>query len=96
MENNLQTQELKNSKTNPSYIDVLRETQQEEFSLLSEVTQGVVEEPITLMNSIYDEDGVVVPCALPDAMWKSLPRMMSETLSLYDDADITHASLARG
>ena len=71
-----------------SYADVLRETQQEEFPLLSEVTQGVVEEPITLMNSIYDEDGVVVPCALPDAMWKSLPQMMSETLSLYDDADI--------
>ena len=71
-----------------SYADILRETQQEEFPLLSEVTQGVVEEPITLMNSICDEDGVVVPCALPDAMWKSLPRMMSETLSLYDDADI--------
>ena len=61
MENNLQTQELKNSKTDPSYADVLRETQQEEFPLLSEVTQGVVEEPIMLMNSIYDEDGVVVP-----------------------------------
>ena len=71
-----------------SYADVLRETQQEEFPLLSEVTQGVVEDPITLMNSIYDEDGVVVPCPLPDAMWKSLPQMMSETLSLYDDADI--------
>ena len=71
-----------------SYADVLRETQQEEFPLLSEVTQGVVEDPLTLMNSIYDEDGVVVPCPLPDAMWKSLPRMMSETLSLYDDADI--------
>ena len=71
-----------------SYADVLRETQQEEFPLLSEVTRGVVYEPIALMNSIYDEDGVVVPCPLPDAMWKSLPRMMSETLSLYDDADI--------
>ncbi len=71
-----------------SYTDVLRETQQEEFPLLSEVTRGVVEEPITLMNSIYDEDGVVVPCALPDAMWQCLPQMMSETLSLYDDADI--------
>ena len=65
-----------------SYADVLRETQQEEFPLLSEVTQGVVEDPLTLMNSIYDEDGVVVPCALPDTMWKSLPQMMSETLSL--------------
>ena len=30
-----------------SYVDVLRETQQEEFSLLSEVTRGGVEEPIT-------------------------------------------------
>ena len=74
--------------TNVSYTDVLRETQQEEFPLLSEVTRGIVDEPITLMNSIYDEDGVVVPCALPDAMWNHLPQMMSETLSLYDDADI--------
>ena len=88
MENNLQTQQLKNSKTNPSYVDVLRETQQEEFPLLSEVTQGVVEEPLTLMNAHADDDGVVVPCPLPDQMWQSLPRMMSETLSLYDDADI--------
>ena len=71
-----------------SYGDILRETQQEEFPLLSEVTQGIVEDPLTLMNSIYDEDGVVVPCALPDAMWNHLPQMMSETLSLYDDADI--------
>ena len=71
-----------------SYGYILRETQQEEFPLLSEVTQGVVEDPLTLMNSIYDEDGVVVPCPLPDAMWKSLPQMMSKTLSLYDDADI--------
>ena len=71
-----------------SYVDVLRETQQEEFPLLSEVTRGVVEEPVTFMNSHYDDDGVVVPCPLPDAMWQSLPRMMSEPLSLYDDADI--------
>ena len=71
-----------------SYGDILRETQQEEFPLLSEVTQGIVEDSLTLMNSIYDEDGVVVPCALPDAMWNHLPQMMSETLSLYDDADI--------
>ncbi len=85
---NLQTQELTNSKTNPSYIDVLRETQQEEFPLLSEVTRGVVEDPLTLMNAHADDDGVVVPCALPDAMWQSLPQMMSEPLSLYDDADI--------
>ena len=71
-----------------SYGDILRETQQEEFPLLSEVIQGIVEDPLTLMNSIYDEDGVVVPCPLPDSMWKHLPQMMSETLSLYDDADI--------
>ncbi len=71
-----------------SYADVLRETQQEEFPLLSEVTRGVVDNPLSLMNSIYDEDGVVVPCALPDTMWQSLPQMMSEPLSLYDDADI--------
>ena len=38
-----------------SYADVLRETQQEEFPLLSEVTQGVVEDPLTLMNSIFDK-----------------------------------------
>ena len=81
-------QESNVNQQSKSYADVLRETQQEEFPLLSEVTQGVVEEPITLMNSIYDEDGVIVPCALPDTMWKSLPQMMSETLSLYDDADI--------
>ena len=71
-----------------SYADALRETQQEEFPLLSEVTRGVVEDPISLMNSHYDDDGVVVPCALPDTMWQSLPQMMSEPLSLYDDADI--------
>ena len=71
-----------------SYVDILRETQQEEFPLLSEVTQGIVEDPLTLMNSIYDEDGVVVPCALPDAMVRHLPQMMSEPLSLYPDADI--------
>ena len=71
-----------------SYGDILREIQQEEFPLLSEVTQGIVEDPLTLMNSIYDDDGVVVPCALPDSMWKYLPQMMSEPLGLYDDADI--------
>ena len=71
-----------------SYGGILRETQQEEFPLLSEVTQGIVEDPLTLMNSIYDDDGVVVPCALPEQMWRSLPQMMSEPLSLYDDADI--------
>ena len=91
MENNLTNKTMQESNVNQqpmSYIDVLRETQQEEFPLLSEVTQGVVEDPLTLMNSIYDDDGVVVPCPLPDSMWKHLPQMMSETLSLYDDADI--------
>ena len=88
---NLTNQNMQESNVNQqtqSYGDVLRETQQEEFPLLSEVTQGIVEDPLTLMNSIYDEDGVVVPCPLPDAMWKSLPQMMSEPLSLYPDADI--------
>ena len=75
-------------KTNMSYADTLRETQQEEFPLLSEVTRGVLEDPLTLMNAHTDDDGVVVPCALPDAMMQSLPQMMSETLSLYDDSDI--------
>ena len=74
--------------TYSSYTDILRETQQEEFPLLSDVTQGIVDDPLTLMNAHADDDGVVVPCALPDAMWKNLPQMMSETLSLYDDADI--------
>lgn len=63
-----------------SYADTLRETQQEEFPLLSEVTQGVLEDPLTLMNAHTDDDGVVVPCALPDAMMQSLPQMMCETL----------------
>ena len=76
------------TQTNLSYADILRETQQEEFPLLSEVTRGVVDDPLSLMNAHTDDDGVVVPCALPDAMMQSLPQMMSETLSLYDDADI--------
>ena len=93
MKNNLQSQELKNLETQ-TYADVLRETQQAEFPLLSEVTAPFVENPLMLMNSICDEDGVVVPCPLPDSMWKSLPQMMSETLSLYDDADIRTMLLA--
>ena len=75
-------------KTNMSYTDMLRETQQEEFPLLSEVTTPFMDNPLALMNAHTDDDGVVVPCALPDAMVQSLPQMMSETLSLYDDADI--------
>ena len=71
-----------------SYGDLLRETQQTEFPLLGEVTRGVLEDPLALMNAHTDEEGVVVPCALPDAMVQCLPRMMSEPLSLYEDADI--------
>ena len=71
-----------------SYGDVLRETQQEEFPLLSEVTQGVADEPLVLMKSQTDEEDIAMPRPLPDSMWKHLPQMMSETLSLYDDADI--------
>ena len=75
-------------KTNMSYTDVLRETQQEEFPLLSEVTSPFMNNPLTLMNAITDEEGTVVPCPLPDSMTQCLPQMMSEPLSLYDDADI--------
>ena len=75
-------------KANMSYTDMLRETQQEEFPLLSEVTTPFMDNPLALMNAHTDDDGVVVTCALPDAMVQSLPQMMSETLSLYDDADI--------
>ena len=76
------------TKTNLSYADILRETQQAEFPLLSEVTSGIIDNPLSLMNAHTDDDGVVVPCALPDAMVQCLPQMMSEPLSLYDDADI--------
>ena len=93
---NLKPQELKSSAMNESnvneqsmsYIDILRVTQEEEFPLLSEVTSGIIDNPLSLMNAHTDDDGVAVPCALPDAMMQSLPQMMSETLSLYDDADI--------
>ena len=71
-----------------SYVDSLREAIHEEFPLLEEVTQGFVTDPLTLMNAHIDEDGVAVPCALPDTMVKHLPKMMSEPLSLYEDADI--------
>ena len=85
---NSQIQEQHNSPVQPSYPDTLCETQQQEFPLLSEVAQAFVEDPLTLMNAHVDEDGVVVPCALPDTMWQSLPQIISEPLSLYDDADI--------
>ena len=84
--NNQKTME--NVETQPSYSYILRETQQEEFPLLSEVTSGIIDNPLRLMNAHTDDDGVVVPCALPDAMMQCLPQMMSEPLSLYDDADI--------
>ncbi|MBQ1177818.1 MAG: DUF3987 domain-containing protein, partial [Bacteroidaceae bacterium] len=71
-----------------SYTDVLRETQQAEFPLLSEVTAPFMNNPLTLMNAITDEEGTVVPCPLPDSMTQCLPQMMSEPLSLYNDADI--------
>ena len=71
-----------------SYADMLRETQQAEFPLLSEVTQGFLEDPLTLMNAQTDEEGITVPCALPEAMVKHLPQMMSEPLSMYEDADV--------
>ena len=71
-----------------SFGEVLRETQQETFPLLSEVTQGVADEPLALMKSQTDEEDIAMPRPLPDSMWKHLPQMMSETLSLYDDADI--------
>ena len=86
MENNLQTQ--------TTYTDVLRETQQAEFPLLSEVTAPFMGNPLALMNAITDEEGTVVPCPLPDSMTQCLPQMMSEPLSLYDDADIRTMLLA--
>ena len=79
---------MEKSTPQHSYADTLRETVHNEFPLLEEVTQGVLEDPLVLMNAHADEEGVVVPCALPDAMMKRLPQMMSEPLSLYEDADI--------
>ena len=79
---------MENATPQHSYADTLRETIHGEFPLLEEVTQGILEDPLALMNAHADEDGVVVPCALPNAMVKHLPQMMSEPLSLYQDADI--------
>ena len=84
-----------NEENHPmSYVDILRETQQAEFPLLSEVTQSFVEDPLSLMNAITDEEGTVVPCPLPDTMTQCLPQMISEPLSLYDDADLRTMLLA--
>ena len=77
-----------------SYADMLRATQQAEFPLLSEVTRGVVDDPLALMNAHTDDDGVMVPCALPQSMMQQLPEMMSEPLSLYADGDIRTMLLA--
>ena len=90
----LTTQELNNSQTQVSYTDMLRQTQQEVFPLLGEVTAPFMDNPLKLMNAITDEEGAVVPCALPDAMVQCLPQMMSEPLNLYDDADIRTMLLA--
>ena len=76
------------------YADTLRETQQAEFPLLSEVTAPFVDNPLTLMNAITDGEGTVVPCPLPDAMTHCLPQMISEPLDLYDDADLRTMLLA--
>ena len=94
---NTQTYNLKESMTmketdvneqQVSYADTLREAMKEEFPLLGEATRGVLKDPLVLMNANIDDDGVTVPCALPDAMVKCLPQMMSETLSLYEDRDV--------
>ena len=87
MENST-AQEQTNLTVQTSYSDVLKGTIRNEFPLLEEVTQGVIDDPLSLMNAQADEDGVVVPCALPDAMVKHLPQMMSEPLSMYEDADV--------
>ena len=79
---------MENLQSPTTYADSLRETIHHEFPLLEEVTQGFVTDPLTLMNAHIDEDGVAVPCALPDAMVRHLPQMMNEPLSLYPDADI--------
>ena len=42
------TQTNSTTMENPqTYADILRETQQEEFPLLSEVTSGIVDNPLT-------------------------------------------------
>jgi hypothetical protein len=77
-----------------SFTDTLREEQQEGFPLLSEVTKGFVEDPLALMRTMDDEDGITVPCALPDSMWQSLPKMIRDVLALYEDPDIRTMLLA--
>ncbi len=97
MENNLPNHAMQESNEKQQaqpYGEALRETQQEVFPLLSEVAAPFVDNPLTLMNAIYDEEGTVVPCPLPDTMTQCLPQMMSEPLSLYDDADLRSMLLA--
>ena len=77
-----------------SFTDTLREEQQERFPLLSEVTKGYVADPLALMRTMDDEDGITVPCALPDSMWQSLPKMIRDVLALYEDPDIRTMLLA--
>ena len=67
-------QESNVNQQTQSYGDMLRETQQEEFPLLSEVTAPFMDNPLALMNAITDEEGTVVPCPLPDPMTQCLPR----------------------
>jgi hypothetical protein len=97
MENNATKQAMKESNESQqplSYGEELRETQQEVFPLLSEVTQGFVDDPLILLRTIVDEEEEVVPCPLPDTMIRCLPQMMHEPLSLYQDADIRTMLLA--
>ena len=84
-----------NSNQQPRpYGEVLHETQQEVFPLLSEVTASFTDNSLALMNAIHDEEGTQVPCPLPDSMTLCLPQMISEPLSLYDDADLRTMLLA--
>ena len=86
--------ESKPNEQPQSYVDTLRETMQGEFPLLGEVTHGIVDDPLLLMNGQKDDDGVEMPCPLPTSMMQALPEMMSEPLSLYEDGE--HVACCRG
>ena len=86
--------ESKPNEQPQSYVDTLRETMQGEFPLLGEVTHGIVDDPLLLMNGQKDDDGVEMPCPLPTSMMQALPEMMSEPLSLYEDGDVRTMLLA--
>ena len=97
MENKVTNLAMQESNVNQQprpYGEVLHETQQEVFPLLSEVTASFTDNPLALMNAIHDEEGTQVPCPLPDSMTRCLPQMISEPLSLYDDADLRTMLLA--